>query len=97
VSETPTPEQYNKFKGFLTTVGQIIIDTVTVGSEVSNKEAERRLAICKACPLLGTDIIFGDNICSVCYCHMPTKVKYKSSKCADEASPKWIECYEESV
>lgn len=82
---------------FIKSVSKIAVDAVTVGSEVSDKEAERRLAICKTCPLLGTDIIFGENICSICYCHMPTKVKYKSSKCADEANPKWAECYEESV
>ena len=97
MSETPTQEQYNKFKGFLTTVGKIAIDAVTVGAKVTEEEAARRFALCKACPFLVKDIVFGADTCSICYCHMPTKVKYKASKCADEASPKWTECYEESV
>lgn len=44
---------------------------------VGQAEADRRLAICRACPLLD-----GDS-CRLCGCDMPTKVTWAEQKCPE--------------
>jgi len=83
--ETPPPPQYpSTFRQIRNAAGATVNHVVDGMATVDDTEYNRRMDICKSCPLF----IASEQRCSKCGCYLEVKARWRSSNCPDNP-PRW--------
>jgi len=73
-------DKIKQAKQILQGFSNLLLSKVNLTSDELNELGQKRLDICKVCPVFNTN----KSICSSCGCYMPAKTKVENAECPEK-------------